>query len=570
MIVIYDSKCGFCTAFTSFVNRNTRKGKDLELLDLRSAEGRAALKAKQVHFVTLNTIYCIDGSVYKKSAAIFRILRRLKLPFALLFAFSILPVSFTDKVYDFVAKRRYWISEHLGFAKKAVAPLLLMLLWLAPVATQARVNVDKAKLDRLFETLHQNRLFMGTIAVSVDGQLVYQNTKGFRDSTAKGILWPDENTKYRIGSITKMFTANIILQLIEEGKLNFDTRLSTFYPQIPESNNITIQQLLTHRSGLLRAEENKKMDKLNEAKNEEDLIRKLASYPLTREDTAEAHYSNVNYLLLGLIIQKVTNSDFDTQLRLRITDKLGLKNTYNLQRYIDATKNEAHSFHLNNGKWVEDLEWQANVTTASGYMVSTTPELCTFINALFAGRLVSDTMLKRMIATKGKYGMGILTMPFDEHMSYGHTGRLEGFVSTLGYFPDDKMSIAFIDNGQVYPMNDILIGVLSILFEKEYTIPDFTPIALTQNQLKQYEGRYKNNDLNYIMTLDATDAGLKASIKQQGGIFKQSFELSPLKNNFFICNDNGITAKFFKEKGSEDWQPTLKISGATLEFSKMK
>src|ERR1044072_7987239 len=126
--------------------------------------------------------------------------------------------------------------------------LLVSSLIIFSVSYSQSLNVKK--LDSLFDVLQTRHLATGSVAVSINGKPVYQKAIGFitLDSNRKAV--PDINTKYRIGSVSKMFTAVMILQLIEEGKLSLDQSLSTFYPQLPNAGKITIKDMLYHRSGL--------------------------------------------------------------------------------------------------------------------------------------------------------------------------------------------------------------------------------------------------------------------------------------------------------------------------------
>lgn len=114
MIILYDSKCAFCNAVIHFFERKIAPGKLEGKHDLRTVEARQLLKEQQVSFIKLNTIYVIDKQVYLKSAAIFRIIRRLVFPFRLLYVFSVFPVSFSNKIYDFIAAHRYRIMGKLS------------------------------------------------------------------------------------------------------------------------------------------------------------------------------------------------------------------------------------------------------------------------------------------------------------------------------------------------------------------------------------------------------------------------------------------------------------------------
>jgi CubicO group peptidase (beta-lactamase class C family) len=434
---------------------------------------------------------------------------------------------------------------------------------------RAQAPLDTAKLNQLFDVLETTNKSMCAVAIARNGHILYERRIGFRDSTAKGVLLPDEHTKYRIGSITKMFTAVMIVQLVEEGRLSYDTKLSDFFPEIPNAGKITIEQMLTHHSGLPRYENIDDQDKIRTKKTAEDMIRTVSKNDGNPEDVEKGHYSNLNYILLGLILEKVTHSTFDEQLKLRITDRCGLHNTYNLQHYIDAKKNEAHSFNFSKGKWVEDYEYEwAGYTNAAGYMVSTPRELDKFIYSLFTGKLVSNASLQRMSTMHGNFGYALMKTPFDKHTGYGHSGRLEGFVSGVSYFPEDSLAVSIIINGQIYPMNDIMIGVLSIVFNQPYTIPSLATIQLGNDVLDKYEGSYYGKEAPYKCIVKRKDGRLQVQLKKEGGLLKMVLAMNALSQTRFINESQGIIADFIKDKNGTYSTMTMKISGAKLHLAR--
>jgi D-alanyl-D-alanine carboxypeptidase len=444
--------------------------------------------------------------------------------------------------------------------------LLLFAVFLISARNADAQTVVTARIDSLFDILTEKEMTMATITVRKGGEVIYDRQVGYRDITKQAATAPDKNTKYRIGSISKLFTAVMVMQLIEEGLLKLDTRISEFYPSIPGGSDIRIAQLLNHHSGLLRREQVREAEKLQLSKTEDEFISKLSKYRIHQEDKANGHYSNINYILLGLIIQKVLGDGFDDALKKRITGPLKLRNTYNLWKYLEASRNEAHSFSRRDGKWVEDYEYSWNIPEASGYIVSTSADITAFIHALFHGKLVSDSSLALMKTMDDRYGFGLMEFPFDGLKSFGHTGRIEGFISSLSYFPERDMSIGMILNAQVYPMNDILIGVLSILEGDNYKLPDFRRITLSPGDIDGYKGTYQEKGSSLMVSLHSDKGYLKGFIKKKGGILKKKFSLEALKGDRFVDDQNGIFVDFVRDKNGALNNLVLRISGARIQF----
>jgi CubicO group peptidase (beta-lactamase class C family) len=158
-----------------------------------------------------------------------------------------------------------------------------------------------------------------------------------------------------------------------------------------------------------------------------------------------------------------------------------------------------------------------SIPGGAGAIVSTPTDLVKFIEALFSLKLVSNTSLSQMKTLTDGFGMGMFQIPFYEKRAYGHNGGIDGFASNLAYFPEEGLAIAYCTNGQAYPMNNILIGVLSIYFNKPYPIPTFntTPVSLKTEDLDKYLGVYSRPPDNRLFLLKRPE--------------RTSFSLTPLE-----------------------------------------
>ena len=157
------------------------------------------------------------------------------------------------------------------------------------------------------------------------------------------------------------------------------------------------------------------------------------------------------------------------------------------------------------------------------------------------------------------YGMGMFQMPFYERKGYGHNGAIDGFGSAVGYFPEDSLAIAYCTNGQVYGMNDILIGVLSIYFNKAYSLPTFTRIEVKSEDLDQYIGLYSSSDLPIKITISKNGSTLQAQATGQS-----SFPLEANAPGIFSFQPAGIVMEFNPGKN----EMTLKQGGGSYVFRK--
>ena len=392
--------------------------------------------------------------------------------------------------------------------KKLFNPLILLLLALFFAELKAQDKFDKDKLDDYFSQIEKNNKAMLGVAVAKDGKLVYENYIGF--SSVESKIQNSKLTKFRIGSITKVFTAAIIFQLIEEGKLTLETKLSEFYPEIPNSKKITISDMLSHRSGIHNFTSDEAYQQyMTSKKTKEEMVELISKLQPDFEPGKKTEYSNSNYVLLGYIIEKITNSTYKQELKKRITSKLNLADTYYGGK-IDTKANEAASYRFQEGKWILQPETDMSIPHGAGAIVSTPNDLTVFINSLFNNKIVSANSLKQMKKIKDRLGKGLIQFTFGKRTAYGYNGGIDGFASSLGFFPDENVAVSLTANGVDYSLNDIAIGVLSIYFGVPFDIPDFTAkeIKMDKEELKKYEGKFSSKALPLKITLKVEGAQL--------------------------------------------------------------
>jgi D-alanyl-D-alanine carboxypeptidase len=358
--------------------------------------------------------------------------------------------------------------------------------------TMSAQRLDKAKLDQFFDRLAKNNKAMGSLVLARGGRVVHQRTIGYGQlsDAEKKPLSPA--SKFRIGSVTKMFTAALIMQLVDEKKLKLTDTLDKFFPQVPNAQKITIAQILSHRSGIHDSLIDPKMRtpsaRLTGASKEELLAIVAKSTPDFEPDT-QHQYSNSGYFLLGLVIEKVTGRSYEANLEKRITSKLGLKDTFAATGNIDPSKNEALSYTYFN-EWKAVPETHPSNLFGAGTIVSTPFDLVKFIQALFDGKIVSKESLALMKTTRDGEGMGMEPFTFDGKTFYGHTGGVDNFGAWLAYEPEERVALAYTSNAKVYPVKDIVSGVADIYYGKPFQVPTFESFAVAQEILDKYVGVY--------------------------------------------------------------------------------
>lgn len=417
--------------------------------------------------------------------------------------------------------------------KKIKAPLVV-LLSLTLFSTGYAQSIDKAKLDQLFDRLLEKNKGMGSITIAKDGKTLYTRSFGY-SQISEAVKEPlTDSTKYRISSITKTYTAVMIFQLIEEGKLKLNDTLDKFFPQIPNASKITIAQILSHRSGIPNiAPDGSGM----QPRTQEQRIAEIAKEQPDFEPGTRHLYSNSGYVLLGYIVEKAGGKPYQEALKERIVSRLGLQNTYMGTGNTNTGRNESLSYRYI-GEWKEAREPDFSITAGAGAIVSTPADMVKFIQGLFDLKLISQSSLDQMKTMRDEEGMGMEPFSFAGKTLYGHTGGSSTSGAWLAYYPEEKLAMAYTTNAKIYPVKDIVSGVFDIYWNRPFEIPSFDALKIKPETLDQYTGVYTAPGAPVKWTITRNDSTL--FIQQQGG--------SPIpleandENKFTITT--GVTVEF--------------------------
>jgi D-alanyl-D-alanine carboxypeptidase len=418
---------------------------------------------------------------------------------------------------------------------------------------------NKAKTDSLLNLLSERNKAMGSLAVLENGKVIYARAIGFIDISPEKIA-STERTKYRIGSISKMFTATLVFQLIEEGKLGLSTTLDKFYPEVPNAGKITIGNLLSHRSGIHSfTNDSAYLKWMLAPKTRGDMIRIISDGKPEFEPDTKTEYSNSNFVLLGYVVEDLRKEPYNNVLQKYICSKAGLSDTYYGGK-TDIAKNECYSFQFLNS-WEKQPETDMSIPHGAGAIVSTPSDLVKFISALFAGQLVSEESLSHMKTIKDGLGMGIQQFPYEDKTVYGHAGAIDGFGSMLCYFPDDKFAVSYCSNGTVYSINDIVLRTINNYYNVPETLPEFTTYNVSPEEIKQFPGVYSSPQIPIKLTITEKEGKLFGQ-----GEGQPAFPLEATAKNVFKFEPAGIVIIFNPEK--EEF--VLEQSGGKFSFSREK
>ena len=376
------------------------------------------------------------------------------------------------------------------------------------------------KIDSLLNTYEKSDEFMGSIELSQKGKPIYSKTIGYRNIEAKKKSL--SNTKYRIGSISKTFTAALIIKAIEENKLSFNETIDKYVPRIKNANKITIANLLQHRSGIRSYTSDKKFfDSRTKYKSPEEMLSIISNYESDFEPNSKGEYSNSNYFVLALILEKIYSTPYNTLLQEKICKPLGLNNTY-VGITTNIENNESYSYTYID-KWNTFKETNLAFTKGSGSIVSTPKDLNIFMEGLLTNKILSKENTALMKTIKDDFGMGIFQYNINDREGYGHRGRIDEFRSTSIYFPKEDLAFTLISNGSRIDINEIYIEILRLYL-------DDTPIEILESEVKKFVGTYVyEKDKNDTVVFTQEKATLINIIK---GEFKEA--LNYRGNNRFV------------------------------------
>lgn len=338
----------------------------------------------------------------------------------------------------------------------------------------------QVKIDSLLNHYDNNKLFMGSVIIATNRNIVYEKSIGYSDLKKNKKATID--TKYRIGSVTKSFTAALIFKAIEENILDINKTIEHYFPNVKNGNKISIAQLLQHRSGIHSFTKDKWFfDNRTKDISSKEMLNKISKYDSDFVPNTKGEYSNSNYYLLALILEKIYNTSYENLLQDKICKPLNLNNTYS-GKEIDVNSNESYSYKYDE-KWIKFPETNLSTAKGTGSIVSTVKDLNTFFENLLIGNLLSAESLTLMKKIKDRYGMGLFRYTTNDRQGFGHRGRIDEFRTTSIYFSKDKLSFTLISNGSKLDINEIYSEILKLYLGER-------PVNISEKELLKFVGSY--------------------------------------------------------------------------------
>lgn len=437
-------------------------------------------------------------------------------------------------------------------------PLVSLLLTLSLFPASGQMKYDTTRLRAFLDHLESQKGAMGVVAIHHHGKPLCHHAFGFAqiNPRQKNSL----TTRFRIGSITKTYTATLIHQLVLQGKLNLHDTLSQWFPDFPNADRITLEQMLLHRSGLYNFTNSPRYHQASDSSlSRSALLQWMKSGSPAFAPGTQFGYSNTNYVLLGFIAEEVSNRSLSALLQSYIFDPLQLPHTTFGLRPNEKYP-EAKSYAYSGKSWTPDPNTHLNIPLGAGAIVSTAREVAVFFDALFRGKLLSMSVLSKMKPQAYNYGHGLLKIPFYQRTSYGHTGGIDHFRTAAAYFPADSLTVVVLTNGLRMKFNDLLIGVLSTLYGRDYPFPTIKESAVLSNQwLQNLSGLYKSPNFPLDITISVENGRLKGQATGQ-----PSFLLEAKDSLHYALPEADLKMHFIPQENRLE----LTQFGATYSFTR--
>jgi CubicO group peptidase (beta-lactamase class C family) len=390
---------------------------------------------------------------------------------------------------------------------------------------------DTARMEQVIQSYVKNRTFMGTVLVARGSDVILD--KGYGSANLEWDVPNAPTTKFRLGSITKQFTAASILLLEERGTLKVEDPITKYIPDAaPEWGRITIYNLLTHTSGIPNFTSLPEYSTLKTANTPvEKTIASFKAKPLDFGPGEKMSYSNSGYLVLGYVIEKVTGASYGKFVLDNLFTPLGMKDSgYDSNTAVIGRR--ASGYAPGAGGLVNAGYVHMSIPHAAGALYSTTEDLLKWEQALFAGKLVSAASLERMTTPfKNDYAFGLTVRTDKGRKVIAHNGGIDGFNTSMAYYPETKTVVIVLANVNG-PAADTLGAQLGAIAHGDPVklTSERTEIALPVATLSKYVGAYELAP-TATMTITLDGDHLMAQLTGQGKnqIFRESETLFFLK-----------------------------------------
>ena len=452
--------------------------------------------------------------------------------------------------------------------------LVLSIALLLFTTTFASGQDVAANADQYLSTWANQGRFSGVILIAKGDKVLLR--KGYGKANFEHNVPNNPETVFRIGSITKLFTAFSVLQLEERGLLSVNDPVVKYIPEMPRAwSAITIHQLLCHKSGIPDFANAKSYGDLNDSRRVENALKEYADKPLLSQPGATMRYSNSGYILLGRLIEKVTGKSYEDYLTENILQPAGMTHTaYDHSATLVPNRASGYNF---DGELVINAKFADPAGASSaGALRSTVDDLYRFDRILKSDKLFSPAITAKAwtayghwsspppVPLEADYGYGWMLGDEFGHRYIGHGGWINGFVSQFKRYPDDDAVMIILSNIETPNSVTVNRDLAAILFREKYPVPVERAIVHPAPEvLARYTGSYKFGPVAVKITM------------HNGRLYEFStgqpspFGMIATSDTEFYFNDTASEIRFVvDEKGAVN-QFILKMDGKEMPVNRV-
>jgi CubicO group peptidase (beta-lactamase class C family) len=438
---------------------------------------------------------------------------------------------------------------------------IAILLLLASVCL-AQDNVSR--MEQVVQSYVDSKQFMGAALVARDGKVLLSKGYGFAN-LEWGVL-NSPASKFRLGSITKQFTAACILLLEERGKLKVDDPVKKYMTDAPAAwDKVTIFNLLTHTSGIpsfTGFPDYASTEAI--ATTPEKLVARFRDKPLEFQPGEKWNYSNSGYVLLGYLIEKISQQSYSEFVQENIFTPLGMKDSgydsnsaiilHRASGYTPSAKGTIHAGYID-----------MSIPFSAGSLYSTTEDLLRWEQGLMGGKLLSVASLAKMTTPfKNDYAFGLAVHAVNGHKVIEHGGGIEGFNTEIAYYPEDKLTVVVLANLNGGVPETIANALAQVAHGEKVVLPsERKEITVSPAVLGAYVGTYQlTPDFAIVVTLEGGQLMEQATGQPKFPLFAESetkFFLKVVDAEVeFFKNEKGEVTHLILHQGGQDQKGTKK------------
>src|SRR5581483_4677850 len=417
---------------------------------------------------------------------------------------------------------------------------LALLLTAAGVAGCSRPDPAGRRLDHIVQAHVAGEQFSGTVLVARGGQVLLD--QGYGLASREWNIPATPETRFRLASVSKQFTAAAGLLLAAHNQLDLQAPLKNCLPDLPASwDGVTTLQLLNHTSGIpdyIATPDYAATQAL--AATPQQLLARFRERPLDFAPGRGWAYSNSGYVLLGLLIEKLSGQDYARFLRQNIFDPLGMKDS-GYDSGAGVIPRLASGYRLDHGAVVPALYRHPSTLYAAGGLYSTSRDLLRWNQALYGERLLPPAWLKQMVTPDmHQAGLGLMVTPLEDHLVYEHGGGIDGAHTMMSYDPQAQVTVIVLYNLQDADVVSLAAELAAVARGETVILPaQRTTVTATAGTLARYAGSYEfAPGFDIVFTVE--NGRLMGQATGQ-----QKYPATPETAAVFVFKVNGAEVEFF-------------------------